>query len=72
MKNTTKIKVPKKYQSRINEISNDSDGYWCYLKGWYWDDPGLHVIHEDTQEAVLECIRQMEPCTCNYCKGLEN
>lgn len=72
MKNTTKIKVHKKYQDRIEEVFNDSDGYWCYLRGWCWDDPGLHVIHEDTQKEVLECIRQTKPCTCNYCRGIED
>lgn len=73
MKNCTKIKVPKKYQDRIQEIYHDSDGYWCILnRGWYWDDYSLHVIHEDTQAQVLRCIRETEPCDCPYCRGLEN
>lgn len=73
MKNTTKIKVPAKYENRISEIYHDSDGYWVYLNcGWYWDDPGLHTIHEDSQQDVLRCIRATAPCDCDCCKGLED
>lgn len=73
MKNSTKIRVPKKYQERVREIYQDSDGYWCYLnRGWYWEDWGLHTIHEDTQKRILECIAATKKCDCNYCKGLED
>lgn len=73
MNNQTNINIPKKYQERISEIYHDEDGYWVYLnRGWCWDDYGLHTIHEDTQQQILRCIRQTEPCNCDYCKGLED
>jgi len=73
MKNITSIKIPKKYQERVQELYYDSDGYWLHLnKGWHWDDYGLHTIHEDTKSRVLMCLRDTEPCDCDYCKGLEN
>lgn len=69
MINSTTIRVPEKYKGRIDEIFHDSDGYWCYLKhGWCWDDPGLHIIHEDTQKEVLRCIRETKRCNCIECK----
>lgn len=73
MDNKTNIKVPNKYEERIKEIYHDDDGYWVYLnRGWRWDDCESHVIHEDTQQQILRCIRQTEPCNCNYCKGIED
>ena len=73
MKNSTKIRVPKKYEERVDELYPDSDGYWCYLnRGWHGDDYGCHVIHEDTQREVLNQIKWAEHCDCNYCKGLED
>jgi hypothetical protein len=65
--------IKKKYQSRIDEIYRDSDGWWIYLKrGYCWDDKGLHTIHEDTQKEAIECLYYTEKCDCDYCKGLEN
>jgi len=73
MLNLTKIKVPKKYEDRIETIEHDEDGYWVYLNyGWYWDDHGLHTIVEDTQAAILRRIRETKPCNCERCmKGLQ-
>ncbi len=75
MINLTSIKVPKKYHEMIEEIFHDSDGYWCYTERGYQaagTDRGLHVIHEDTHREVLDQIRQIEPCDCEYCKGLRD
>ena len=69
MKNSTNIKVPKKYAERIKEIFHDEDGYWVYTNpGWHnGDDYALHVIHEDTQAEILQQIRWTEPCDCEEC-----
>jgi len=69
--NHTKIKVPRKYQPMIREIYRDEDGYWLYTaKGYYASGTDLecHVIHADTQNEILEGIRQIIPCSCNQCK----
>jgi len=59
MTNTTSIKIPKKYQDRVECVEHDQDGYWLYLyDGWNWGDRGLHTIHEDTQSEVLRCLRE--------------
>lgn len=72
MNNLTSIRIPKKYHDRISEVWHDSDGYWVILKGYYYDDPGCHVIHEDTHKQILQCIRWSDKCSCDYCKGLED
>lgn len=73
MINETSIRVPKKYEERVQEIFHDEDGYWLYLnRGWHSDDYGLHVIHEDTQADVLKMLRWTEPCDCDWCCGKEN
>jgi hypothetical protein len=75
MKNSTTIKVPKKYHKMIQQIYHDSDGYWVYTeKGYYATgiDKECHTIHEDTHQEILRQIRMIKPCDCNYCKGLED
>ncbi len=68
MKNNILIKVSKKYQSKIDIIEKDEDGYWAYLKrGFCFDDRGLHTIHEDTKTEILSCIREIKPCFCSSC-----
>lgn len=73
MLNLTTIRVPKKYEERIETIEHDIDGYWVYLNyGWHWDDYGLHTIHEDTHAEILKRIRETEPCDCDRCiEGLK-
>lgn len=69
MKNSTTIKVPKKYQERIKEIYQDEDGYWCILNpDWHHVDDS-HTIHEYTQADILRCIRETEPVNLNERKG---
>lgn len=70
MKNSTTIKVPKKYQHMIAKIYHDEDGYWCITaKGFQAAsvDRGCHTIHEDTQQEILGHIRMIEPCDCKQC-----
>ena len=63
------IKIPAKYKDRVENVFKDEDGYWIYLNpGWYWDDPGLHIIHEDTQKEALFCLRCTQVCNCDWCK----
>lgn len=63
------MKIPKKYEDRVEDYSIDEDGVWIYLsRGWRWDDVGLHVIHEDTQKEALACLRNTQPCSCDDCK----
>ena len=77
MKNDTNIKVPKKYHHMIEEIYQDSDGYWAVTSEGYYAAgtdpcPGLHTIHEDTHKEILEQIRMIKPCDCDECKNLKN
>lgn len=61
MNNQTKIKIPKKYQERVEELWYDSDGYWLILKeGWRSPEMDCRTIHEDTQARVLNYLRGTE------------
>lgn len=61
-------KLPKKYQSMIEEISKDSDGYWAYSKkGFMFEGMGCHTAHEYTQKELLSMIRTLKPCECKEC-----
>lgn len=65
--------IKKIYKERIDSIIHDEDGWWIFLKrGWFWDDKGLHTIHEDTQKEAYECLKNSQKCYCDYCKGLED
>lgn len=65
--------IQKKYQERIDEMIHDDDGWWIYLnRGWFWDDHGLHIIHEDTKAEAIQQLKYTEPCDCPYCKGEED
>jgi hypothetical protein len=69
MKNTTTIKVPKKYQHMLELIEKDSDGYWSYSNpGYQFAGMGCHTAHEDTQKELLEMISTLEKCDCEGCK----
>ncbi len=59
----------------IKEIFHDSDGYWVWTNRGYYaagTDFECHTIHEDTQQDILDQIKQIKSCECNYCKGLED
>lgn len=73
MKNSTTIKVPKKYQHMIGEIWTEDDGwsdwgpsYWVSIaEGFYSPDMECHTLHESTQKEILSLIRRIRPET--YC-----
>jgi len=72
MKNSTNIKIAKKYEDMIREIYCDEDGYWvCLNKGYYAAgvDFECHTIHEDEQKEVIRQIRLIKPCKCNFCNS---
>lgn len=61
MVNTTTIKVPKKYQSMLELVEADGDGYWAYSKeGYYFQGMGAKTAHEDTQKELLSMIRTLK------------
>lgn len=58
-----------KIEGPIEDETDTGDGYWVHLRpGWYWDDIGLHIIHEDTAQKVVKAFRYVRPCTCDSCK----
>lgn len=62
--------IPKKYQNRIDSIEHDEDGWWIYLKnGFYWDDYGLHIIHEYTKAEAIKMLKLTEVCNCEVCQS---
>lgn len=70
MVNNTNMRIPKKYHKMIEQITYDSDGYWCTTEiGYYASgvDEASHVIHEYTREEVMEQIRDIKPCNCYNC-----
>jgi len=72
MKNSTNIKIPKKYHKMIKNLYHDGDGYWLNTnKGYYaaGTDFECHVIHVDTQAEILEQIQLIKSCDCDYCKS---
>lgn len=58
----------------VEEVSDErklDQGIWAYLQpGWYWDDPSLHIIHEDTFEEVMNCLLDIKVCQCHDCERL--
>jgi hypothetical protein len=61
--------IPKKYEERVSEMYQDSDGFWIYLKrGWRQGDNVCHTLHEDTQTRLLQELRKTKRCDCDYCK----
>jgi len=68
MKNKTKINIPKKYQSKLQEVFKDSDGYWAYSDyGYYFELTETHVASEETQKEFLSVIRTLKKCNCEEC-----
>lgn len=59
---------------KIEEVSDErslGQGYWIYLRpGWYCDDPGLHIIHEDTIAEVKAMWSSVRKCECEDCRNL--
>lgn len=72
MKNTTKIKIAKKYEGMLELVEKDGDGYWAYAKeGFEFAGMGCHTAHEYSQKELLEMIRTLRPCECGQCTKQE-
>lgn len=64
----------KRYGKWIDAVSDErgsDDGYWVYLvPGWQnSNDPGCHIIHEDSPAACAKAWL-IEPCSCDDCEKL--
>lgn len=58
--NKTTIKIPKKYHEFIEEVFQDSDGYWIHVKNEFTlanTDFNVQIVKCDTQKQVLEEVR---------------
>ena len=61
MKNSTNIRIPKKYEKMIREIYHDEDDYWVELEnGFIHGVDENSVIHEETSRGVLEEIKNIK------------
>lgn len=79
MQNNTSLKIPKKYQARIDSVHRENcddsmpnEAYVIYLSdGWCLArDYGVHTIIEYSQKAALEQLRDTVKCECcNDCKA---
>lgn len=71
---TTKIETALRADRRVEDLSHDGDGWWCYLahglhvNGEY----GHHLIHEDSLSAVKRQLRgisaKTNTCACEECR----
>lgn len=72
MNNATSVKIPRKYESMIDVIEKDSEGYWAYSKKGFcfggMDSRGCHTAHEYTQAELLKMVRSLKTCDCDHCK----
>lgn len=69
MKNSTNVKIARKYEHMIDEVFEDSDGYWAYTKkGYEFADTECHTAHGYTQKEFLQDIRSLRACDCEECK----
>lgn len=73
MKNNTTLKIPKKYQGRIDEIDrencDDSESNFAYVialkDGWCaGDNYGVHSLIEYNQKDALDRLRNTIKCDC--------
>ena len=69
-------KAEREHPGRIVDVSDErrvgprgdvNDGIWIYLRGWYWDDPGLHSVHEWNETDVIRQLARIRPCCCSGC-----
>lgn len=76
MKNNTKMKIAKKYQHMIEEISAEQYGHkvhevqtWAYSKpGYYFGRSGTHTENGYTQKELYKAIQTLKKCDCEECK----
>lgn len=62
MKNSTNIRIPKKYENVITKVwSEGEDGYWADLKDCcICDCTECHWVHEDTVKEFLSALKDIE------------
>lgn len=69
MKNSTNMKIAKKYENMIESVDKDFDGYWAYSKkGFMFENTGTHTAHGETQKEFLSDLRSITKCECKDCK----
>ena len=69
MINHTKMRVPKKYEDKLELIERDMDGVWAYTNvGYRFSSTDAHTAVTDTQKELMKDIRSIEPCSCKQCK----
>lgn len=76
MKNNTKMKVAKKYESMLEEISAEQYGHkvhevqtWAYSKdGFKFGSSDCHTENGMTQKELYKAIQTLQPCDCEECK----
>lgn len=73
MINNTKMRIAKKYQHMIEEISAENDGLytmtWAYSKpGYYFERSGCHTENGYTQKELYKAIQTLKKCDCTECK----
>lgn len=60
-----------KADPRVVDVSDErgaGDGYWVYLDyGWYYEEQGSHIIHEDTPTQCLRLMKFVKWCGCEDC-----
>lgn len=62
MKNSTNIKIPKKYEKYILEVwyEGTEDGYWAnLLECCICNDTDCHYVHEWTQKDFLKSLQSI-------------
>ena len=58
LRNSTSLKIGKKYESAISEVFKDSDGYWIYLNyGYISTETQCGTIHEYTLAGLVKQLR---------------
>lgn len=74
MINNTNMKIPQKYQDKLEEIDYEGkdSGYWAYTKsGYMFESMGCHTAHEFNKNELLKVIRTIIPCECEQCCSQE-
>lgn len=57
MKNSTRYKIPKKYEDAIGEVYKDDDGIWVLLNvGFFDSDMGGRTIHVDDGKELRSAL----------------
>ena len=65
MENNTNMKIPKKYEPMISEISQDENGYCVKLnKGYKNSTFDAQELHLNTQKQVKEELKNIIACNC--------